>query len=167
MGGSTLALLCFPISWSLLKFMFFEPEKPSKPLVLCCPLLGLPSIFAASESFPMSWLFASIRIFYNESALPTRSPKYWRFSFSISLFNEYSGRISFRIDWFDLLAVQGTLKSLLQHHSYKASILWHATCFIIQLSLPSISTGKTIALTIWIFVGKVMSQLFIRCVGLL
>ena len=166
-GGSTLAFLCFTISWSLLRLMFIESEKPSNHLVLCCPLLGLPSIFAASESFPMTWLFASIRIFYNESALPTRGPKYWRFSFSISPSSEYSGRISFRIDWFDLLAVQGTLKSLLQHHSSKASILWHTTCFIIQLSHPSISTGKTIALTIWIFVGKVMSQLFICCVGLL
>ena len=165
-GGSTLAFLCFTISWSLLKLMFFESEKPFNHLVLCCPLLSWPSIFAASESFPMSWLFASIRIFYNESALPTRGPKYWRFSFSISPSNAYSGRVSFRIDWFDL-AVQGTLKSLLPHHSSKASIRWHATCFIIQLSHPSICTGKTIALTIWIFVGKVMSQLFIRCVCLL
>ena len=147
--------------------MFIESEKPSNHLVLCCPLLGLPSIFAASESFPMSWLFASIRMFYNESAFPTRGPKYCRFRFSISPSNEYSGRISFRIDWFDLLAVQGTLKSLLQHHSTKASVLWHATCFIIQLSYPSMSTRKTIALTIWIFVSKVMSQLFICCVGLL
>ena len=167
MGGSTLGFLCFTISWNLFKLMFIELEKPSNHLVLCCPLLGLPSIFAASESFPMSWLFASIRIFYNESALPTRGPKYRRFSFSISPSNEYSGRISFRIDWFDLLAVQGTRKSLLQHHSSKASILWQATCFIIQLSHPSISTGKTIALTIWIFVGKVMSQLFIHCLVLL
>ena len=103
-GGSTLAFLCFTISWSLLRLMFIESEKPSNHLVLCCPLLGLPSIFAASESFPMTWLFASIRIFYNESALPTRGPKYWRFSFSISPSSEYSGRISFRIDWFDLLA---------------------------------------------------------------
>ena len=167
MGVSTLAFLCFPISWSLLKLRFIESEKSSNHLVLCCPLLGLPSIFAASDSFPMSWLFASIRIFYNESALPTRGPKYWRFSFSISPSSEYSGRISFRIDCFDLLAVQGTQKSLLQHDSSKASILWHATCFIIQLSPQSISTRKTIALNIWIFVGKVMSQLFICCVVLL
>ena len=107
------------------------------------------------------------KVFPNELALHVRWPKYWSFSFSISPSNEYSGRISFRIDWFDLLAVQGTLKSLLQHHSSKASILWHTTWFIIQLSHPSISTGKTIDLTIWIFVGKVMSQLFICCVGLL
>ena len=157
MGGSTLALLCFTISWSLHKLMFIESEKPCKQLVLCCPLLGLPSIFAASESFPMSWLFASIRVFYNESALPTRGPKCWRFSFCITLSNEYSRRISFRIDWFELPAVQGTLNSLLQHQTSKASILWRKTCFIIQLSHPSISTGKTIALTIWIFVRKVMS----------
>ena len=139
MGGSTLAFLCFTICWSLLKLMFIESEKPSNHLVLCCPLLGLPSIFAGSESFPMSSLFASIRVFYNESALPTRGPKYWRFSFSIRPSNEYSGRISFRIEWFDLLAVQRTLRSLLQHHSSKASILWHATYFIIQLTHPSIN----------------------------
>ena len=144
-----------------------KSEKTSNHLVLYCPLLGLPSIFAASESFPMSWLFASIRIFYNETALLTRGAKYWRFSFSINPSKEYSGRISFRCDWFDLLVVQGSLKSLIQYHSSKASVVWHPTCFIIQLSHPSISTGETIAFTIWIFVGKLMSQLFIHCVSLL
>ena len=113
-------------------------------LILCRPLLLLPSIFPR------------IRVFSNESVLYVRWPKYWSFSFS----NEYSGLISFMIDWFDLLAVQGTLKSLLQHHSSKASILWHPDFFIVQLSHPYMTTGKTIALTRQTFVGKVMSLLF-------
>ena len=120
---------------------------PSNHLILCRPLLLLPSIFP------------SIRVFSNESALHIRWPKYWSFSFSISPSNEYSGLISFGIDWLDLLAVQGTLKSLLQHHSSKASIIWHAAFFTVQLSHPYMTTGKTIALTSWTFVGKVMSLL--------
>ena len=121
---------------------------PSNNLILCRPLLFLPSIFP------------SIRVSSNESVLHIRWPKYWHFSFSISPSNEYSGLISFRMDWLDLLAVQGTLKSLLQHHSSKESILWHSTFLIVQLSHPHMTTGKTIALTRWIFVGKVMSLLF-------
>ena len=105
-------------------------------------------------------IFPSIRVFSNESALRTRWPKYWSFSFSISPSNEYSGLISFRTDWFDLLAVQGTFKSLLQHHSSKASILWRSAFFTVQLSHPYMTTGKTIALTRWTFVGKVMSLLY-------
>ena len=115
----------FPVitnSWSLLKFMFIESVMPSSHLILCCPLLLLPSIFP------------SIRVFSNESVLRIRWPKYWSFSFSISPSNEYSGLISFRMDRLDLLAVQGTLKSLLQHHSSKASILQHSAFFIVQLS---------------------------------
>ena len=119
-----------------------------QPSHLHCPLLLLPSIFS------------KIRIFSNESALCIRWPKYWSFSFSISPSNEYSGLISFTVDWFDLLAVQGTLKSLLQHHSSKASILLCSAFFIVQLSHPYKTTGKTIALTRWTFVGKVMSLLF-------
>ena len=121
---------------------------PSNHLTLCHPLFLLPSIFP------------SIRVFFNKSALHVRWPKYWSFSFSISPSNEYSVPISFRIDWFDLLAVQGTLKSLLQHHSSKVSILWCSAFFIIQLSHLSMTTGKTIALTRWTFVSKVMSLLF-------
>ena len=121
---------------------------PSHHLIRCLPLLILPSIFP------------SIRVFSNESVLHIRYPKYWSFSFSISPFNDYSRLISFRIDWLDLLAVQGTLKSLLQHHSSKASVLWHSTFFIVQLSYPYMTTGKTIALTRQTFVGKVMSLLF-------
>ena len=116
-------------------------------LILCRPLLLLPSIFP------------SIRVFSNESVLCIRWPKDWSFSFSISLSNEYLGLISFRIDRLDLLGVQRTLKSLLQHHSSKASILWRSAFFIVQLSHPYMTTGKTIALTIWTFVGKVMSLL--------
>ena len=108
---------------------------PSNHLILCCPLLLLPSIFP------------SIRVFSNESALCIRWPKYWSFSFNISPSNEYSGPISFRMDWLDLLAVQGTLKSFLQHHSSKVSILWHSAFFIVQLSQPYMTIGKTIALT--------------------
>ena len=121
---------------------------PSSRLILCCFLLLLPSIFP------------SMRVFSNELALHIRGSKYWSFSFSISPSNEYSGLTSFRMDWLDLLAVQGTLKSLLQHHSSKASILWCSAFFIVQLSHPYITTGKTIALTIWTFVSKVMSLLF-------
>ena len=120
---------------------------PSNHLILCCPLLLQPSIFP------------SIRVFSVESVL-IRWPEYWSFTFSISLSNEYSGLISFRIDWFDLLAVQGTLKSLLQHHSSKALIFQHSAFFIVQLSHPHMTTGKSIALTRWTFVGKVMSLLF-------
>ena len=121
---------------------------PSNHLILCHPLLLLPSIFA------------SIRVLSNESALLIRWPKYWSFSFNISPSNEHSGLISFRMDWLDLLAIQGTLKSLLQHHSSKASILQHSTFFTVYLSHPYMTTGKTIALTRWTFVGKVMSLLF-------
>ena len=121
---------------------------PSNHLILCCPLLLLPSVFP------------SIRVFSNESVLRIRWPKYWSFSFSISPTNEYSGMISFRIDWFDLLAVQGTLKSLIQHHCSKASILRHSAFFLVQLSHPHMTTGKTTALTIHTFVSKVMSLLF-------
>ena len=117
-------------------------------LILCCPLLLLPSIFP------------SIRVFSNESALHIRWPKYWSFRFNISPYDEHPGLISFRMDWLDLLTVQGTLKSLLQHHSSKASILWHSPFFIVQLSHPYMATGKTIALTRQNFVGKVISLLF-------
>ena len=120
---------------------------PSYHLILCCPLLRLPPIPP------------SIRAFSNESTLRMRWPKYWSFSFSISPANEHPGLISFRMDWLDLLAVQGTLKSLLQHHSSKASIFWHSAFFVVQLSHPYITTGKTIALTRRTFVGKVMSLL--------
>src|SRR5574341_733096 len=120
---------------------------PSNHLILCCPLLLLPSVFP------------SIRVFSSELALHIRWPKYWSFSFSISPSNEHSGLISFRMDWLDLLAVQGTL-SLLQHHSSKASILWCLAFFTVQLSHPYMTTGKTIALTRQTFVGKVMSLLF-------
>ena len=119
---------------------------PSNHLILCRPLLLLPSIFP------------SIRVFSDESVLRIRWPKYW--SFSISPSNEYSGQISFMIDWLDLLAVQGTLKSLLQHHSSKASILWRSAFFIVQLSHPYMTTGKTIASTRWTFFSKIMSLLF-------
>ena len=120
---------------------------PSNHLILCHPHLLLPSIFP------------SIRVFSSESVLCIRWPKYWSFSFTISPSNEYSGLISFSIDWFDLPAVQGILKSLLQHHSSKASILWCSAFFIVQLSHPYMTTGKNIALTRWTFVHKVMSQL--------
>ena len=121
---------------------------PSNHLILCCPLLLPPSIFPR------------IRVFSSESVLRIRWPKYWSFSFSISPSNQHPGLISFRVNWLDLLAVQGTLKSLLQHHSSKASIFWCSTFFIVQLSHPYMTTGETIALTRWTFVGKVMSQLF-------
>ena len=121
---------------------------PSNYLILCCPLLLPPSVFP------------NIRVFPSESVLCIRWPKYWSFSFSISPSNEYSGLISFRMDWLDLLAIQGTSKSLLQHHSSKASILQCSAFFMVQLSHPYMTTGKTTALTIWTFVGKVMSLLF-------
>ena len=133
---------------SLLKLMSIVLVIPSNHLILCHPLLLPPSIFP------------SIRVFSNESVLCIRWPKYWSFSFSISPSNEYSGLISFRMDWLDILAVQGTLKSLFQHHGSKASILWHLAFFIVQLWHPYMSTGKTIALTRWTFVDKVMSLLF-------
>ena len=135
-------------SWSLLKLMSVELVMPSNHLILYRPLLLLPSIFL------------SISVFSNESVLCIRWPKYWSFSLSISPSKEYSGLISFRIDWLDLFAVQGTLKSLFQHHSSKASILRHSAVFIVQLSHPYMTTGKTIALTRRTFVGKVMSLLF-------
>ena len=135
-------------SQSLLKLMSIELAMPYNHLILCRRLILPPSIFP------------SIRVFSNESALCIRWPKYWSFSFSISPSKEYSGLISFRMDWLDRLAVQGTLKSLLQHHSSKASILWRSAFFMVQLSHPYRTTGKTIALTRWAFVGKVMSLLF-------
>ena len=128
--------------------MSIESVMPSSHLILCRPLLLLPSIFP------------SIRVFSNESALHIRWPKYWSFSFNISPSNEHPGLISFRMDWLDLIAVQGTLKSLLQHHSSKASILQCSTFFTVKLSHPYMTTGKTIALTRWSFYGKVMSLLF-------
>ena len=136
-------------SRSLLKLMYIEPVMPSNHLILCCPLLLLPSIFP------------SIRVFSNESVLGIRWPKYWSFNYSISPSNEYSGLISFRVDCLDLLAVLGTLKSLLQQHSSKASVLQCSAFFIVQLSHPYMTTGKTIALTRWTFVGKVMSHIYI------
>ena len=130
------------------KPMSIESVRPSNHLILCHPLLLLPSIFP------------SIRVFSNESALHSKWPKYWSFSFNISPSNEHPGLISFRMDWLDLLTVQGTLKSLLQQHSSKASILQHSAFFIVQLSHPYMTTGKTVALTRQTFVGKVMSLLF-------
>jgi len=134
--------------WSLLKCMNIKLVMPSKHLTLCHPLVLLPSVFP------------SIRVFSNKSVLHIRWPKDWSFSFSISPSNAYSGLISSRMEWLDLLAVQGTLKSLLQHHSSKASILRCSAFFTVQLSHPYMTTGKTIALTRWTFVGKVMSLLF-------
>ena len=142
------ASLSFTISRSSLKLMSIESVRPSSHLILCHPLLLLPSVSS------------SVRDFSNESVLRIRWPKYWSFSFTISPSNEYAGLTSFRIDWMDLLAVQGTLKSLLQHHSSKASILWRSAFFTVQLSHPYMTIGKTIALTRRTFVGKVMSLLF-------
>ena len=139
------ASLSITNSQSLPKLMSIESVMPSNHLILCRPLLLPPSIFP------------SIRVFSNESVLRIRWPKYWSFSFSISPSNEYSGLISFTMDWLDLLAVQGSLKSLLQHHSPKASILRHSGFFVVQLSHLYMTTGKTIALTRWIFDGEVMS----------
>ena len=138
--------LSFTNSWSLLKLMLIESVMPNNHLILCRPLLLVPSVFP------------SIKVFSNESVLHIRCPSYWSFSFSISPSNEYSWQISFRMDWLDLLAVQGTLKSLFQHHSSKASVLWCSAFFVVQL--PYTNTGKTIALTWWAFVGKVVSLLF-------
>ena len=140
--------LSFTISQSLLKPMTTESVMPSNHLILYHPRLLLPSIFP------------SIRVFSKELVLHIRWPKYWSFSFSISPPNEYSGLISFRIDWFDLLATQGTLKSLLHHHSSKVSIFWDSAFLSVQVSHPYLPTGKTIALTIWTFMGKVM---FLHC----
>ena len=144
-------MLGFPVHhqlWSLLKLMSINSMMPSNHLILCHPLLLLPSIFP------------STRVFSSESVLPIRWPKYWSFSFSISPSNEYSGLISFRMDWLDLLAVQGTLKNHLQHHSSKASVLQYSAFFIILLSYPYMTTGKNIALTRQTFVDKVMPLLF-------
>ena len=141
------ASLSITNSQSLVKLTSIELVMTSNHLILCHPLL-LPSVFP------------SIRVFSNRSVLHTRGPKYWSFSFNISPSNEHSGLIFFRIDWLDLLAVQATLKSLLKHHSSKASILWHSGILIVQLSHPHMTTGKIIALTRWTFVGKVMSLLF-------
>ena len=141
--GAHQASLSIANSWSLLKLMSIELVMPSNCLILCHSLLLLPSIFP------------SIRVLSNESVLCIRWPKYWSLSFIISPSNGYSGLISFRMDWLDLLAVQGTLKSFLQHHSSEASILQHSAFFILQLSHPYMTTGKTIALTRRTFVGKV------------
>ena len=142
------ASLSIANSWNLLTLLSIESVIPSNHLILCHPLLLPPSIFP------------SIRVFSNELVLHIRWPKYWNFSFNISPSNEYSGLISFRMDWLDLLSVQGTLKSLVQHHSSKASILQHSAFFIVQLSHPYMTTGKTKALTRQTFVDKVMSLLF-------
>jgi len=148
MDCSTPGLLSITNSQSLLKLMSIELVMPSNHLILCHPLIVPPSIFP------------SITVFSNESVLQSRWPKYWSFSFSISPSNEYSGLISLRTDWLDLLAVQGTLKTLLQHHRLKASILRPSVFFIVQLSHPYMTTGKTIALTRWTFVGKIMFLLY-------
>ena len=142
------ASLSFTISQNLLKLTSIGPVMPSNHLILCRHLLLLPPILP------------NIRVFSNESTLRMRWPEYWSFSFSISPSNEHPGLICFRMDWLDLLVVQGTLKSLLQYHSSKTSILWCLAFFIVQLSHPYMTTGKTIALTRWTFVGKIMSLLF-------
>ena len=149
------ASLSITNSWSSPKSMSIEPVMPSSHLILRRPLL-------------LASIFPSIRVFSNESALHIRWPKYWSFSFNISPSSEHPGLISFKMDWLDLLAVQGTLKYLLQHHNSKASIFWCSAFFIVQLSHPYMTTGKTIALTRQTFVGKVMSLLFMTnlcCVG--
>ena len=145
------ASLSFTVSWNLLKLMSIEWMMPSNYLIFCCPFLLLPSIFP------------SVRVFFSESILLIRRPKYWNFSISPS--NEYSVLISYRIDWFDLLAVQGALKTLLQNHNSKASILWYSGFIMVQLSHPYMITGKIIALTIHTFVGKVMSLLYNTLLG--
>ena len=137
-----------PVHHQLPRPMSIESMMPSKHLILCCPLLLLPSFFPSTRGFS------------NESALHIRWPNYWSFSFNISPSNEHQGLISFRMDWLGLLAVQRSLKSLLQHHSSKASIFLHSAFFIVQLSHPYMTTGKTIALTRWTFVGEVKSLLF-------
>ena len=142
------ASLSITNSWSLLKLMSIKSVMPSKHLILCCPLLIQPSIFP------------STRVISNESVLHIRWPKCCSFSFTISPSNEYTGLISFRMNWLDLLTVQGTLKSLLQHHNSKASILQCSAFFMVQPSHPYMTTGNTIALTIWTSVGKVISLLF-------
>ena len=144
---STLGFLSITNSWRLLKLMSIESVMPSNHLILCGHLF-------------LSSIFPSIRVFSNESVLHIRWQKYWSFSFSISPSNEYSGLISFRMDWLDLIAVQGTVRSLLQHHSSKASFLWCSAFFMVQLSHPYMTTGKTIALTRRTFVGKVICLLF-------
>ena len=150
---STPGFLSITNSQSLLKLISNESVMPPNHLILCHPLLLLPSVFP------------SISVFCNESVLLIRWTKYWSFSFSISPSNEYSGLISFRIDWFDLLAVQGALKSLLQHHSSKTSVLQCSVFFIVQLSHPYMTTGKTIALTGQTFVGKICLCISICCLG--
>ena len=150
---STLGFLVYHQLQSLLKLMSIESVMPSNHLILFCPLLLLPSVFP------------SIRVFSNKLVLHIRWPKYWSFSFRISLSNEYSGLISFRMDWLDLLAVQGILKSLLQHHSSKASVLWCSAFFIVQLSHPYMTTGKTIALTTWTLLAKYCLCFWICCLG--
>jgi len=147
------ASLSITNSWSLLNLMTIELVMPSNHLILCHPLLLPPSIFP------------SIKVFSSGLVLHIRWPKYWSFSFSISPSNEYSGLISFRMDWLDLFAVQGTLKSLLQHYNSKAPILWCSAFFIVQLSHPYMTTGKTIALTRQTFVGKVCLCFLIYCLG--
>ena len=147
------ASLFFSISQSLLKLRSIESVMPSNHLILCCLLL-LPSVFP------------SIRVFSNELAVHTRCPKFWGFNFSISPSNEYSELISFRIDWFDLPAIQGTLKNLLQHHSLKASIFHHSVFLMVQLLYPSITTGKTVALTIRPLSAKWCLYFLICCLGL-
>ena len=158
MDCSSPGLPFFTVSRSLFRSMSSESVMPSSHLILCCPFLLLPSIFP------------SIRVFSNESALHIRQPKYWSFSFSISASNEYSGLISFRMDWLDLLAAQGTLRSLLQHRSLKASVLWCSAFFMVQLSHLYMTTGKTIALTRGSFVRKMTCLLFtmlgLICLGL-
>ena len=155
MDCSTPGSSVLPISWSLLKLISIVSMMPSNRLILCHPILPIPSIFP------------SIGIFSHVWSLCIKWPKYWNFSFSISPSNEYSGLISFRIDWFDLLAVQGTLKSLFQPHNSKTSVLWCSAFFKLQLSHPYMTTRKTIALTRRIFVGKVTSLLVICCLCLL
>ena len=145
------ASLSFRISWSQLKLMSIESVLLPNRLILCCPLL--PSVFP------------SFRIFYSKLGFHIRWPKYWSFSFNISPNSEHTRLISFRMDWLDLLAVQGTLKSLLQHHGSKESILRRSAFFTVKLSYPYVSTGKTIALTTWTFVSKVMSLLLMCCLG--
>ena len=147
------ASLSFTISQSSLKLMSIESVMPSNHLILCRPLLLLPSVFP------------NIRVFSNESALRIRWPKYWSFRFNISPSNEHLGLISFRMDWLYLLAVQRTLKSLLQHHSSKVSIFLCSAFSIVQLSHPYMTIGKTIALNRWIFVDKIMSYFLICCLG--
>ena len=144
------ASLSITNSWGLCKLVSIESVMPSNHLIICHPLLLLPSIFP------------SIRVFSNQSVLCIRWPKYWSFSFSISLSSEYSWLISFRMDWLDLLAVQGTLKSLLQHHSSKASVLWCSAYFIVQLSHPYMTTGKTIVWNWRTFVG-ILGQMILCC----